>query len=106
MDNETLVNAVLKIGNHEEVKRVCESNIFYHQELQPWMVKRTLMALGLFKREYKNAIRRRKQSNNQHNGQSGSEGVCQVPPERNPAASGRYTANAGTNDTGDKGEIG
>ena len=54
MDNETLINAVIKLGNHDEIKRVCEPDILCRQDLQYWMVKRTLIALTLFKEQWKN----------------------------------------------------
>ena len=46
--NELLVNALVKIGNHDVVMKECEPNVTQPMELEEWMVKRTLYSLLLF----------------------------------------------------------
>jgi len=55
---EEFYEALLTIGNHKEVKRICEPNIFCPQELKSWMVKRTIKALELFEDELYKDTRR------------------------------------------------
>ncbi len=49
MVSEIIVEALVKIGNHEKVMAACEPNIMQSLELKEWMVKRTLYSLLLFK---------------------------------------------------------
>ncbi len=51
MVSEIILEALVKIGNHEKVIAACEPNIMQPQLLTTWMVKRTLYSLLLFKKE-------------------------------------------------------
>ncbi len=46
------LDALVAIGNHKEVVKVCEPDVMQSLKLENWMVKRTLYALGLMEREY------------------------------------------------------
>ena len=59
---EELIEALVKVGNHNRVIKECEPNIFCPQELKSWMVRRTLYALELLENE----IQRTEQSNNRN----------------------------------------
>lgn len=48
---DDLVAAVITIGNCEKTVEICEPNIMRPLKLEAWMVKRTLVAWGLFLRE-------------------------------------------------------
>ncbi len=45
---DELIEALVKIGNHETIKKEGEPNIMKPLELEEWMVKRTLYSLLLF----------------------------------------------------------
>ena len=51
MVDDLVIDALVEIGNHEKVVKVCEPDVFCPQELKGWMVRRTLYALGLFEQE-------------------------------------------------------
>ena len=51
MVNDIIVEALVRIGNHEKVMAACEPNIMQPLTLDSWMVKRTLYSLLLFKKE-------------------------------------------------------
>lgn len=58
VDDDALVDALVKIGNHKEVTKMCEPNIMESLPLKEWQVKRTLKAIELFMKEWDNATRR------------------------------------------------
>ena len=45
---DDLVDAIITIGNHKRTIEICEPNIMQPLTLEAWMVKRTLVAWGLF----------------------------------------------------------
>lgn len=45
---DTLVNALVKIGNHQATLKICEPDVMQPMNLEAWMVKRTLVSLELF----------------------------------------------------------
>ncbi len=47
MTSDDFINAIVTIGNHKRVIELCESNMVYHENIRPWMVKRILVALEL-----------------------------------------------------------
>lgn len=49
-----LADALVVIGNHEAVAKLCEPNIMLPLKLEGWMVIRTLKALELFEDVSKN----------------------------------------------------
>ena len=44
---EDYIDAIVEIGNHKKVIKVCEPNIMQPLQLKTWMVVRTLYSLGL-----------------------------------------------------------
>ena len=51
MINDEQLEALIKLGNSDEVVRLCEPNLAYHFELKAWMIKRTLTALELMEKK-------------------------------------------------------
>jgi len=58
MIDDAIIEALTKIGNHPEVIKICEPDIFCPQELQEWQVKRTLKAIELFQKEWEKELQR------------------------------------------------
>lgn len=48
MINDAIVEALVIISNHPEVKRACEPNVMQSLDLDEWAVKRVLYSLVLF----------------------------------------------------------
>jgi len=48
-EQELMINSLVKIGNHKRVIQECEPNIAFPGTLSNWMVKRTLVALNLYR---------------------------------------------------------
>ena len=74
MTNE-IISAIVKIGNHDTVKKKCEPQVMQPLELKGWMVIRVLYAWRLLGDE----IQRGKQSNNRHDESSRSKGIRKIP---------------------------
>ena len=58
MIEETLTEAILKIGNHPDFRKLVEPHIAEPQELKAWMVRRTLVALSVLREEAKKEERK------------------------------------------------
>ena len=52
MIDDAVIEALVKIGNHKGTVKLCEPNIMQPQELQAWMLRRSLKALELFQNEW------------------------------------------------------
>ncbi len=51
--DDDVIGALAQIGNHKRVKKLCEPQIMEPLKLEKWMVKRTLISLELFEKEWK-----------------------------------------------------
>jgi len=49
-----IVEAIVKISNHPKVIEMCEPNVFSHQTIGEWHVKRILKAVELLQQEWDN----------------------------------------------------
>ncbi len=52
MIEDTIVEALVKIGNHKETMKLCEPHVSEPMELKSWMVRRTLKTLELLANEW------------------------------------------------------
>jgi hypothetical protein len=52
MIDDCVIDALLKIGNDENFKKLCEPHVCYRFTLQRWMVERTVKAIGLLNKEW------------------------------------------------------
>ena len=50
---DEIIGALVEIGNHKRVKKICEPQVMEHLKLEKWMVKRVLISLELFEKEWK-----------------------------------------------------
>lgn len=60
MIDNSVIEALIKIGNHKRVVKICEPNIMEPMELKEWMVRRTLVAMELFENEWKKSKKKEK----------------------------------------------
>jgi len=51
MTEDTLIEAIVKIGNHPDLMKRLEPNLMWHRKLEPWMVLRILVVLELLANE-------------------------------------------------------
>ena len=63
MIDDTIIEAIVKIGNHPEVIKMCEPQVCFAFELQKWMIRRTLKAQELLQQEWNNELRKTKNIN-------------------------------------------
>ncbi len=52
--DELIIESIVKIGNSPNIIKNCEPNIAFPMQLKPWMIKRTLVSLQLFRKELDN----------------------------------------------------
>jgi hypothetical protein len=48
------IEAITKIANHNRIKEMMEPNVFRHEDVKDWQVKRILYAERLLEDEYGN----------------------------------------------------
>ena len=53
MIEDFVLESLVEIGNHKRVKKICEPQVMEQLKLEKWMVKRTLVSLELFEKEWK-----------------------------------------------------
>ena len=48
---DTYISAIMKIANHDIIKKHLEPNLMWHEDVKTHQVKRILYAVGLFNQE-------------------------------------------------------
>lgn len=50
--DDCVIDALVKIGNDENVIEMCEPHVIWSLPLQGWMVERTIKSIDLLQNEY------------------------------------------------------
>jgi hypothetical protein len=80
MIDESIIEAIYKLGNNETIKNKCHPNVVRNLPLEEWMIERTLYCINLLQEEWDD-FQRKPQSDNNKPKQRRSKSVHKVPKE-------------------------